>query len=121
MYNRPPHRHITLLDFVERAANYGVIERSFDDQDDHMEGPHGPETISWLERETVDGVMRVIKPRAEDGDSLDPIVIESLCRRLNLDPIEFGCELSGSSATDDGQYTSVGVRLNLSKKDDRDV
>lgn len=63
-------------------------------QIDGIVGPRGPEVLTYLHRETDDG--RVVHTDALPKKRelrLKPDLLRHLCRRLEIDPAEFGLTL----------------------------
>ena len=77
----------SLREFVAKALSHGIIEGKAAER---VMGPGGEEEVRYLRR--LNGPAHVL-PNIEENESLDPFVVSSLCRQLEIPPEEFGLTL----------------------------
>jgi hypothetical protein len=87
-----PFPSMSFSGFLEKAKNqFGVSERR---SNTTIIGPRGPVPVVWLERQVGVQVWRVPKPDLADDQTVSPLMMDNLCRRLDLDKNDFGYRLA---------------------------
>lgn len=77
----------TLADFVDKAKKHGIKLR---ETESVTTGPRGPVKFRYLYKEPS---MIAILPDIKDDDVLTPVVLRSICRKLEIPVEDFGLHL----------------------------